>query len=105
MSPFHATQGDPVKDMESTSLDGLPETPTHRINHDPVKSPDHYNWLPGVECKQIVRHFPWAIGSAIKYLWRWDRKGDRLENLRKAQESIQIQIDMILEELNDNDQG
>ena len=65
--------------------------------HDEVKHPDHYTWIPNVECKDVVKHFPWAIGNAIKYLWRAGRKGDAGPDLRKAMECIQIQLDMMYE--------
>jgi len=38
---------------------------TEKINH-----PDHYNWLPGIECIDVVEHFNFNLGNAVKYLWR-----------------------------------
>jgi formylmethanofuran dehydrogenase subunit B len=38
-----------------------------------------------IECIEIVRHFGFNLGNVIKYIWRCDSKGDRLENLKKAQ--------------------
>lgn len=36
-----------------------------------VDHPDHYNKHPsGVECIDIVEHFPFNVGNTIKYLWR-----------------------------------
>lgn len=55
--------------------------------HDPVDSPEHYTWLPDVECLDVVRHFDFCCGNAIKYIWRSGRKGteqDALDDLRKA---------------------
>lgn len=54
-------------------------------DHDPVNHPKHYTSHPsGVECIQIVRHFGFNIGNAVKYLWRCGLKGDEVEDLRKA---------------------
>lgn len=36
-----------------------------------VKHPQHYNEHPsGVECIDVIEHFPHNIGAAVKYLWR-----------------------------------
>lgn len=36
-----------------------------------IDHPTHYNRHPsGVECIDIVEHFSFNIGNAIKYLWR-----------------------------------
>jgi hypothetical protein len=52
---------------------------------DSVDHPTHYNAHPsGVECIDVVEHFNFNIGNAIKYLWRADLKGAPLEDLRKA---------------------
>lgn len=68
---------------------------------DPIKNPDHYTWIPGIECKDVVKHFPWAVGNAIAYLWRAGRKGAAGDDLRKAMECIQIQLDMLYEGVDD----
>lgn len=57
--------------------------------NDPVNHPNHYTSHPsGVEAIQITRHHNFAIGSAIKYLWRAGLKGGdtdkHVEDLRKA---------------------
>lgn len=62
---------------------------------DLIKAPGHYTWIPGIECKDVVKHFPWAIGSAIKYLWRAGRKDDATQDLEKAIECIRIEIDRL----------
>ena len=47
---------------------------------DPIQKASHYNWHPsGAECFDIVRHFNFCKGGAIKYLWRAGRKGDGVE--------------------------
>lgn len=61
---------------------------------DPVKQPDWYTWLPGIECMDVARHFPYCLGAAIKYIWRAGRKdpAKRLEDLRKAREYLNREI-------------
>lgn len=60
---------------------------------DPVKKPDHYTWHPsGVECKDIVGAFGFNRGSAIKYIWRAGRKGDEIQDLEKAIESLKNEV-------------
>lgn len=51
-------------------------------------NPKHYRNHPsGVECIDVIRHFPFSQGNAIKYLWRAGDKGgpEKLkEDLNKA---------------------
>lgn len=60
---------------------------------DNVNHPEHYTSHPsGVECIEITRHYCFAIGNAIKYLWRAGLKKDaslsdnqkEVEDLKKA---------------------
>ena len=64
---------------------------TETINH-----PDHYNWVPGVECIDVVEHFNFNLGNAIKYIWRAGRKRERSwrEDLEKAAWYIQREIEL-----------
>lgn len=61
---------------------------SERINH-----PSHYNAIPGMECIDVVEHFSFCVGNAIKYLWRAGLKGDALEDLRKAEWYIRREIE------------
>ena len=53
-----------------------------------VNHPQHYNARPdGLECIDIIRHYTFNIGCAIKYLWRAGLKGgdnSTEQDLRKA---------------------
>ncbi|MCX6224355.1 MAG: DUF3310 domain-containing protein [Bacteroidia bacterium] len=60
-----------------------------------VHHPDHYTWIPGHECIDIIQHFPFLIGSAIKYLFRCGRKDDEIQELEKAIFLINKQIALI----------
>lgn len=60
---------------------------------DNVFHPQHYCKHPsGIECIEIARHYNFAIGNAIKYLWRAGLKKDasmsdkekEIEDLKKA---------------------
>jgi hypothetical protein len=63
---------------------------------DLVKAPNHYTWHPsGVECKDISGHFPHFVASAIEYLWRHNHKGTPLQDLRKARECIENEINRL----------
>jgi hypothetical protein len=52
----------------------------------PVNHPKHYNEHPsGVEAIDIIEHFTFNLGNAVKYIWRAGRKGSQhLEDLKKA---------------------
>lgn len=51
---------------------------------DMVNHPPHYKSASGVECIDITEHLPFCEGNAVKYVWRCGKKGDVLEDLRKA---------------------
>ena len=58
------------------------DCPFNAINH-----PSHYNEHPsGVECIDIVQHFNFNVGNAIKYLWRAGLKGNRENKACKKQD-------------------
>jgi len=52
--------------------------------YDSAISPAHYQEVPGVECYDVIRHFPCTEANIIKYVWRHRSKGG-VEDLRKAQ--------------------
>jgi len=59
-----------------------------KVNH-----PEHYNKHPsGVECIDVVEHFNFNLGNAIKYLWRAGLKGDTNEDLEKARWYVEREI-------------
>lgn len=64
----------------------------HYIWHEPpvveqremVNHPRHYNAHPsGVECIEIMEHMTCNLGNAFKYGWRYQEKGDPIENLQR----------------------
>jgi hypothetical protein len=74
---------------------------------DNVNHPSHYTSHPsGVECIDIVRHYCFAVGNAIKYLWRAGLKGDasmtskekEIEDLKKAIFYINDRIETLKKE-------
>lgn len=61
---------------------------------DSVNNPKHYTSHPsGVECIEIVEHYGFSVGNAIKYLWRAGLKGDAIEDLQKAEWYIRREIE------------
>lgn len=80
----------------------LAETPdaVNEPESGPVSRPSHYvgpGQCPGcgeaIECRDVVVHMPWAVGTAMKYLWRAGRKSDdAITDLRKAVECVQMEI-------------
>ena len=79
------------------------------VASDAVKRPAHYMLEDGTEVKNHIRSIlgdegfkSWAIGNAIKYVSRYKDKGKPVQDLKKAQENIQMVID-VLGEQNDLD--
>lgn len=72
--------------MEEDILD-LDSNQKEHVNH-----PDHYQSVNGVECidaiaaatDELLGEEAFCIGTAIKYLWRYRKKGKPLEDLKKA---------------------
>lgn len=66
--------------------------------HDAVKHPSHYVEGRKYEPKDVIRdwNLNFNLGNAVKYLSRAGRKGDKVEDLRKAQEYIQFEINALL---------
>ncbi len=63
---------------------------------DMIKHPDHYTWHPSkIECRTIVQEFPYNIGVAMSYQWRYQHKGTPIEDLRKAIQHIEFEIERI----------
>lgn len=60
-------------------------------------NPDHYKWIPGVECKQVTDHLNFNLGSAFKYIYRNGRKPTEssVEDLRKAIKFIEFEIERL----------
>lgn len=79
----------PLSEQQIKFLKGC----TSSTKTDVVNSPNHYTWHPtGIECRQIVEHFSYNIGSAIAYLWRHKHKNGR-QDLEKAIKHIQMEIE------------
>lgn len=72
---------------------------------DVVKRPSHYVLEDGTEVKNHIRSIlgddgfkSWAIGNSIKYVSRYKDKGKPIQDLKKAQENIQMVIDVLGEQ-------
>lgn len=60
-----------------------------------VVHPNHYNWIPNIECMDVVKHFDFLLGNAIKYIWRAGHKDSatEIEDLEKAVYYLNIKIE------------
>lgn len=76
----------PKRDDETGSVELPPNAiPVEQFIADFINHPPHYTTHPsGVECLTIARHMAYNIGAAMKYMWRAGRKGDAVEDLKKA---------------------
>jgi hypothetical protein len=71
-----------------------------RKSMDSVKHPRHYTSIEakcascgaGIECIDVTKHFNFCLGNAIKYVWRADTKGNDIEDLRKAIQYLEFEI-------------
>lgn len=60
---------------------------------DPVKEPSHYQFPGNVQVIDITKHLDFLTGNVIKYVARAGRKGDALEDLRKARQYLDWAIE------------
>ena len=72
------------------------ENDIEKVNH-----PKHYNSHPsGIECIEIVRHYNFDVGNAIKYLWRHGLKHEEgIDDKDKAVEDLEKAIFYIKDEI------
>lgn len=63
---------------------------------DPINHPSHYQSKSGIEVIDVIEAFDLGFhsGNAIKYILRAGKKGDRIEDLRKAQWYLDREIQM-----------
>lgn len=69
-------------------------------HYEEINHPPHYNWHPKIECLDVVEHFSFNLGNAIKYLWRAGHKPgvDFEKDLRKATFYIEREIERLKKE-------
>ena len=62
-----------------------------------ISKPDHYCKGRKYEPKDVIRDWDlgFNLGSAVKYLSRAGRKDDIIQDLKKAKEFIQFEIDAL----------
>lgn len=89
-------EGNRLHDVATEADDRSARAMSVGLNADMVNHPPHYTSHPsGIECIDIVEHYPFSIGNAIKYLWRAGLKGDgaqEIEDLKKARWYIDREI-------------
>ena len=61
-----------------------------------IKHPSHYTYGK-IECIDYIRdkNFDFCLGNAIKYITRAGHKGDAVEDLEKAKQYIDFEIEML----------
>ena len=67
------------------------DAPTNGSEHDPVNHPAHYASGGGVECIEAIKasmsreaFLGYLKGNVQKYLWRYEKKANPVEDLKKA---------------------
>lgn len=81
----------------SDDLEMISEQPKEMVNH-----PDHYTWHPtGIECVEVIEEFPANIAMGMRYLWRAEHKGKKIQDLRKAIQCIEFEIERAERKLKD----
>lgn len=65
-----------------------------------IKRPSHYTAGRKYEPKDVIRDWElnFNLGSAVKYISRAGRKGDKIEDLEKARQFLDFEIEALKEE-------
>ena len=76
------------------------------VSNDPVNHPAHYTADGGIECIDAIEATltpeefrGYLRGQVIKYIWRCNYKGKRLEDLEKAEWYLKRYIELLKKEL------
>ena len=68
----------------------------HHAEWSAVNHPPHYTTHPsGIEAIELCQHENFCIGNALKYLLRHQKKGEPVQDLRKAIWYIEREIDRL----------
>lgn len=57
---------------------------TEGVSEDQVNHPSHYQHQSGIEVIQITETMGFCLGNVVKYVLRCERKGNKLQDLKKA---------------------
>lgn len=69
-------------------------TRTGKPEGDAVKHPTHYTSNPsGIETIEFTRHMGFCLGNVVKYVMRADHKGTAVQDLRKAIQYLEFEIE------------
>lgn len=64
--------------------------------YDPVEQPEHYSTHPsGIEPIEITKYETFLRGNIIKYVMRAPYKGNELQDLKKARQYLDWEIERI----------
>lgn len=90
--------------INGTLFKGYPEELEIEEPKDMVHHPAHYTYSK-YEPKDVIREWGlnFNLGSAVKYIARAGRKDDIIQELKKAKQFIDFEIEAIEEERNNND--
>ena len=74
------------------------------MTHDPVKKPAHYNFS-SIEVISVIKAWKpsYFLGNVIKYIARAPYKGERLQDLKKAEYYLRCEIEMVEQEEKNED--
>jgi hypothetical protein len=91
-----STEGQIIKGVSGNEYVTMDFTPKGQEQGDTVNHPPHYK-VGGIEVIDFIeaKGFNYRLGNVVKYISRADHKGDRLENLKKAQWYLNREIETL----------
>ena len=95
-------------DIEESKMNENPDPIVHnslrverraeaRESQEVVNHPQHYGGDTLYEAIKVIEAWQlgFHLGNVVKYISRWDKKGDAIENLKKAQWYLQRKIEQL----------
>ena len=90
------------KEIVESKLEVLQSAKSSRYSESkpkPEPKSQHYKkHKSGIECIDVVQHMNFNRGNAIKYIWRAGLKNDTIEDLKKAIDYLNYEIERVKKE-------
>jgi hypothetical protein len=91
------SEDEPATSKEEIEMHKAPIVIQKASEYDPVSHPDHYTAGRKFEPKDVIRDWDlnFNLGNAVKYISRAGRKNDLIEDLKKARQYLDFEIEYL----------
>lgn len=86
---FHGPRAGRFREVEKTVTENAIDHPSHYTSGEAKCS----GCGKSIECIDVTKHMGFSLGNSMKYIWRADHKGKRIEDLKKAIRYLEYEIE------------